>query len=1106
MPAKVVSIHDDTEARRRIRESLHESLIVEAAAGTGKTSELVGRIVYMLESGLAKVDRIVAVTFTNKAAGELKLRLRAGLDRRLQETSGESAANLRDALAHLEEASIGTIHAFCAQVLRERPVEACVDPAFEELNELQSGQLRNKAFQGWFQQRLNEDSPALRRALMRLAGGATPASEQLKYAAKDLIEWRDYPADWTRRDWDREAELDSLVERILDAAPKVSSAFQPIKATAQWITRYEAVRERDYDALEALLVKLRADLRREKRKGVEDLQYALEQFRRNADADLAVTLRAEMLEIVDRYQQLKWKQGKLDFLDLLILARDLIRDDTNVRRYLQNRFTHVFVDEFQDTDPVQAEFLLLLSSDDPDTADWEKVSPVAGKLFVVGDPKQSIYKFRRADVVLYEKIKRRLRDCGVGVVNLTRSFRSVDPIQRFVNDAFEKVMQPDEQRGQAGYIPLRGGPETIEAQPGLVALPVPNPYGSRRISRQAIEQSLPAAVVAKIDWLLSESGWTIRDPSDPSQRIPVAARHICVLFRRFTNFRQDLTREYARGLEARGIPHLLVGSKSFHHREEVETLRAALTAIEWPEDELCAFATLKGSLFAIGDAALLRWRAELGRLHPFGARPKQPDAELQPIADALDFLAELHRLRNRRPAAETVNLLLEAARAHAAFAMRPAGYQVLANVYRVAELARVYEASGGISFRGFVEHLEEQTQKSETSEAPILEEGAEGVRLMTVHAAKGLEFPVVILADITARLSNEDPERYVDSQRRICASRLLWCSPTELLEHQDDERIRERAEGVRVAYVAATRARDLLVVPAVGDGPLGDSWLEPLDSALYPVRGAWRKQEPAPGCPKFGNESILDRPKDLEPPESVRPGVHLNSEGTAVVWWDPAVLRLEVDSQFGIRHEDILREDGTAQQSLADYEDWKLKHLAAQASGARPAIDLTLASQVRQPPADAPPVEVLTLSRMPGRPSGRRFGVMVHGALRDATPETVKATVRLQSRLAGASPEETDAAEAVVSAVLAHPLLARARASQRVLRETPVTLQLEDGGVLDGVIDLAFVEDGAWTVVDFKTDADAEALLKEHSAQLQWYALALQKLTGLPARGVLLAV
>src|SRR5215510_6929625 len=160
MPAKAVSIYDDTEARRRIRESLHESLIVEAAAGTGKTSELVGRIVYMLESGLAKVDRIVAVTFTNKAAGELKLRLRAGLDRRLRETSGESAGNLRDALAHLEEASIGTIHAFCAQVLRERPVEACVDPAFEELNELQAGALRNRAFQGWFQRRLNEDSPA----------------------------------------------------------------------------------------------------------------------------------------------------------------------------------------------------------------------------------------------------------------------------------------------------------------------------------------------------------------------------------------------------------------------------------------------------------------------------------------------------------------------------------------------------------------------------------------------------------------------------------------------------------------------------------------------------------------------------------------------------------------------------------------------------------------------------------------------------------------------------------------------------------------------------------------------------------------------------------
>src|SRR6202011_5627085 len=167
-----------------------------------------------------------------------------------------------------------------------------------------------------------------------------------------------------------------------------------------------------------------------------------------------------------------------------------------------------------------------------------------------------------------------------------------------------------------------------------------------------------------------------------------------------------------RALEARSIPHLLVGSRSFHRREEVETLRAALTAIEWPEDELSVFATLKGSLFAIADHILLRFHHEVGRLHPFRPLPENLPNEFQPVHDALHLLADLHRTRNRRPIADTVNALLEATRAHAGFALRPAGHQVLANVYRVSDLARGFEMSGGISFRGFVEELEAQSAKA----------------------------------------------------------------------------------------------------------------------------------------------------------------------------------------------------------------------------------------------------------------------------------------------------------------------------------------------------------------------------------------------------------
>ena len=158
---------------------------------------------------------------------------------------------------------------------------------------------------------------------------------------------------------------------------------------------------------------------------------------------------------------------------------------------------------------------------------------------------------------------------------------------------------------------------------------------------------------------------------------------------------------------------------------------------------------------------------------------------------------------------------------------------MLANVYRVCDLARGFELSGGISFRGFVEELETQAEKAESPEAPVLEEGADGVRLMTVHTAKGLEFPVVILADMTANLAAGDPDRFVDARAGLCATRLLRCAPWELRDNEAEERLRERAEGVRVAYVAATRARDLLVVPAVGDEER-DGWLEPAEQSHLP--------------------------------------------------------------------------------------------------------------------------------------------------------------------------------------------------------------------------------------------------------------------------------
>jgi ATP-dependent helicase/nuclease subunit A len=698
-------------------------------------------------------------------------------------------------------------------------------------------------------------------------------------------------------------------------------------------------------------------------------------------------------------------------------------------------------------------------------------------------------------------------------VQLTTSFRALRPIQECVNATFYPEMQDDSAAGQAGYSPLHGDTAPIDGQPCVVALPAPKPYGSTRVSKAAINECLPGTIVAFVEWLIRQSGWRVRGPEQPDMLVPVSYRHVCILFRRFTNLGVDITRDYVRNLEAREIPHLLVGSKSFHSREEVETLRAALNAIEWPEDELSVFATLKGSLFAISDEMLLRFRHLAGRLHPFRAIPTDLPADLGPVAEALRLLAELHRGRNRRPIADTLNSLLEATRAHAGFALRPAGHQVLANVYRAADLARSFELSGGISFRGFVEELEAQAGQAESAEAPILEEGAEGVRLMTVHSAKGLEFPIVILADITANLAPGDPDRYVDAREGLCATRLLRCSPWELRDHEEQERLRERAEGVRVAYVAATRARDLLVVPAVGDEEL-DGWVGPLNKAIYPTHDRYRESAVAPGCPNFGDASVIDRPFFTSEETSVKPGLHSPAQGPhTVVWWDPRALKLTTPANLGLRQEEILTAgpDDNESQSLAAYRDWQTKRDQATAEAGAEQFDVFTATEAEESPEDFKvEVTVHAVDKPAGRPKGPRFGTLVHAVLRDAPLDAggamLKTIAEMHARVLGAAPEEVGYAIQAVLRALSHPLLTQARGSERCHRELPILLKLGRRKTLEGMIDVAFEKNKRWYIVDFKTDADISANRSRYERQLQWYSLALARLHNAPVEAHLLSI
>ena len=428
------------------------------------------------------------------------------------------------------------------------------------------------------------------------------------------------------------------------------------------------------------------------------------------------------------------------------------------------------------------------------------------------------------------------------------------------------------------------------------------------------------------------------------------------------------------------------------------------------------------------------------RFHPFDVPEDLPE-QLKPVGDALAFLRKLHARRNHCPAAETLGRLLEHTRAHVTFVMRPAGERVLANVLQVVELARQYEADGGISFRGFVDALREAAERSEAPEAPVVEEGSDGVRLMTVHKAKGLEFPVVVLADITCKLSRADASRHIDAARGLCAMPLIGCSPWDL--HRPRGRGGARATPPRASASptspppapatcsssrpSATRRTTAGCgtlehgdLPGALEAPRrgGCPGLSRLRAARTPSARAprttpaceatpcaractgWRRGTPwgltlpviyAPGSdPRWS--TFADVAPGLQPRrQAPEPGARSPEPITyPVVWWTPYALSLDREAPVGLRREDLISKDVSA-SVVADartrYDSWVLSRADAIADGSAPSLQVRTITEFAHAGAwpaslgEMPPVEVIELPRDGTRPKGRRFGILVHAVL-----------------------------------------------------------------------------------------------------------------------------
>ena len=1196
----------DAGARDRIRGDHDTTLIVEAAAGTGKTTAVVSRVVELIAVGRARVGQIAAITFTEKAGGELRLRIRQGLETRIEaegQSGGDPAVRerLETALSKLEEAPIGTIHAFCATMLQEHPVAAGVDPDFGILSGPEQRAFFERVFQRFLERQLEEPGPGVARLLRRNHNPWESPVDLLREAGRRLLDYRTLDAPWERRPWDPNEAARSLVHDDLEPddgdddpekgpVPSLNSIEalyrslprEPPGRKPNWLAhsmgaaadlaREIRVREAagggDPAWVEQALACLRMQAYRgpippgapkETRELRDGFRERLEEFRVASNADLAALLREDLRDLVERYEWAKRKAGMLDFDDLLHRARDLLADSAGARAELRDRFRQILVDEYQDTDPLQTEILLLLTAEDPPGGDWKRAVPIPGRLCLVGDPKQSIYRFRRAEVRHYLEVKKRLLAGGAAEVRLTTNFRSTPDICDFVNRVMEPVfrtatgVEPPAQ--QVPYSPLHPFREAMPGgAPSLAPIPITGATTVRDLERQE-----PEAVAEFVRRLL-ESDFRVSSP-DGAPR-PVEPGDICLLFRRFRGFRGKLVpKPVADALRDRGIPHSLAAVQSYVGSAEISAMRAVLAAIEYPDDELSVYATLRGPLFSIPDQDLFLFRERRKeKLQPSRAAPPGPeegsgekdaregdarDAD-RAILDSLRFLFRLHRRRNRRPIAETLQELLGAHRAETAFAFWTSRDQVLSNLRRLLESARAFEAAGGISFRGFVEQLTREAENPDFGAAHAMDEDVRGVRIMTVHAAKGLEFPVVVLCDAALSRTGR-ASRIVRPERGLHACDLgPDLRPWDLLEDEATEAAEDLAELDRLLYVAMTRARDLLAAPVfeLRYPDRAPSLLDPASAglaSLFPRGASGSPIGSGPAAPGARDWRRGARQWDL------LQAAGASGNGGAA---DPGE-RAEAAFLAGRR------------RTIGEGRIPERRTRTAKAVAELPPTGENGRTNGREATAEA--VETHSVGRDPDRPRGADFGRLVHRVLERAPLDGDEAAARLEAERAARELDlpaafAAPAAEAALAG-FRHELLDRAReaaARGACYRELPLLHREEAGAAADrmatpgegpetgaspdagragedptdpdpeeptqaaadgatlveGVADLVFrtAADGPWTVVDFKTDfldpGDAEARETEarYRRQVSLYARAVSRATGAPAKAALLFV
>ena len=945
----------DDDVRQRIINDLDTSFFLEAGAGSGKTSVIVARVVNLVRNGCS-LDEIVAITFTEKAAGELRERIRAEL----------ATAGLHEALRDVDAAQIQTIHAFAANILRERSLDAGLDPNFNVLDQLQA---------------------------------------DLRFAQS----WRS----WL---WSNDAPQEPL-QRAFD----LGLELRDLQLAAEQLARNRDLTGPSSDDLPS---------------------EEIPEDQRERDTALA-GLTAALREFIEQDANQRRIDGLLTYDDLLLEARNLLVRSKQAREDLRSRLRTILVDEFQDTDPLQAQIALLLAAD-RDTDDWSQVAPGPGRLVLAGDPKQSIYRFRRADIDIYEQV----RDIFLAapetsaIARLTVNFRARPQLCDWHNAVLPGVIKSDQDfpRAQARWEATM--PYRTDRGHGVAVIP-----SNRQYDRAPEARSAEATLIANLITHMRQDDATLGHiPTSAGSRIP-EFRDIAVLVRTRTG--ADL---YTTALDRAGIPYHFDSGQGFYQKPEIRAIAHLLQALDDPTDEVAALAALKSPLVAASDTELLELRAA------FGAQPIRLDADLLPEAyegrlrAPIEFLGALRDDLNRFGLPELIDHVIRASGlllAQAVGVRHSQMRQRQANLRMLVQRAAHFADNNDDSLRPFVRWLSQRGVRNlPESESPTTEADDDAVRFLTIHQAKGLEFPIVIVPKLQDQPASgnqfivDRPNQRVEF--KLGDDRTPFRTPGYAVAERTDRAYAD-AEARRMLYVAATRARDWLILPSFPADSISrrDSFHTYLDDAAP----HWLARDADPN-------TLVVGPRTFDAAPSPTPTLHTPPH-----------------------------------QELRPL--WQERHHEAISGGSRSIEAVTPTSLNPHTPAENADVGVDQSERDDSNINPLDFGKAVHEALETADFTNHEITRRRAKRICHKFHVPVEQVLQHIERALNSELIQRASMSDVIHRELPLaTIQTteETTVITEGVADLVFREGEQWILVDYKSDSDIPPdRLATYNAQLHQY-------------------